>query len=165
SRGFLESSRWLGKYFPIAVSLKKKLLRLCSCCCYLESPVTSPTNPTILFNITIYSKSMGCISFELFADIVLKATENCQDMSTRKRRFGYKDSCFHRTIPGFICQGDDFTCYNDTGSKIYSEKFDDENFILKHPCPDILSMENTGPNANGPLPRLWLDGNMWSVGR
>uniref|UniRef100_A0A8C7EJX3 Peptidyl-prolyl cis-trans isomerase n=1 Tax=Neovison vison TaxID=452646 RepID=A0A8C7EJX3_NEOVI len=45
-----------------------------------------------------------------------------------------------------MCQGDNFTCHNGTGSKFISgEKFDDENFILKHIGPGILHMAN----ANG----------------
>ncbi|XP_073877244.1 uncharacterized protein [Macaca fascicularis] len=115
-----------------------------------RSPILSAVvNPTMFFSIAVDGEPLGCTSFELFADKVPKTAENFHALSTGEKGFGFKGSCFHRIITEFMCQGGDFTCHNGTGAKsIYREKFDDEDFILKHTGPGILSVANAEPDTN-----------------
>ena len=66
----------------------------------------------------------------------------------------YRGTKIHRIVKDSLCQGGDIAHGNGTWSRsIYrnneQREFPDENFILRHTGPGVLSMCNHGPDTNG----------------
>lgn len=89
---------------------------------------------------------------------------------TTGKHLHYKNVIFHRVIKDFMVQAGDFSDNNGTGGEsIYGGTFDgekqrlndvksmlliicmitDEEFLLTHDKPFLLSMANRGKNTNG----------------
>ena len=120
----------------------------------------SPTpidDPIVFLDIAIGTKPVGRIEMVLDVAAAPRTSENFRCLCTgeraspsTKKPLHFKNSSFHRVIPGFMAQAGDFQNHNGTGGEsIYvGGKFKDENLSTKHPGPGILSMANSGPNTN-----------------
>jgi peptidylprolyl isomerase len=127
-------------------------------------------NPIIYLDIAINDRPAGRIEITLRADVCPRTCENFRclctgEKSSIEKKLHYKNTIFHRVIPSFMIHGGDFVRQNGTGGEsIYGPTFPDENFLLKHSGPGIISMANQGHNTNASqffitsTETPWLDG-------
>merc|ERR1711981_116792 len=123
-----------------------------------EKMASKSERPRVFFDLIVGNIPLGRIVFELFTEISPKTAENFRSLCTGEAGIGqstekplhYKGSLFHRVVRGFMIQGGDFVNFNGTGGEsIYGGTFEDEEFVLKHDRPFLLSMANRGKNTNG----------------
>jgi cyclophilin family peptidyl-prolyl cis-trans isomerase len=101
----------------------------------------------------------GVIVLKLYASQVPRTVNNFVCLAED----GYYDGVtFHRVIPDFMVQTGDPTGTGRGGpGYTFKDEFDPK---LKHDCPGVLSMANSGPGTNGSqffithVPTPWLDG-------
>merc|ERR1711988_668902 len=133
-----------------------------------------PPRSKVFFDVQINNQDAGRIVMELFDEVVPLTVANFYSIASGQNQqgFTYRNTIFHRIIPSFMIQGGDFENFDGTGGQsIYGPKFNDENFLVKHGSPGLLSMANSGPNTNGAqffittVKTDWLDGKHVVFGR
>lgn len=112
-----------------------------------ERKESNKASDLVFLDVQLAGSDVGRIVIRLFQDVTPRTCENFRQLCVTGR---YKGTPFHRIIKGFMIQGGDFTNGDGTGGmSIYGEKFEDENFQLRHDQPGLLSMANSGPHTNG----------------
>jgi peptidylprolyl isomerase len=109
-------------------------------------------------NVSIEGEHAGTLVIMLFDEVVPKTVANFRALcsgeygqsTTSGLTLHYKNSRFHRVLPGFIMQGGDIADRFGMGSEsIYGSVFRDENFKIQHDRPGMVSMANRGAHTNG----------------
>jgi len=105
-------------------------------------------NPRVFLDIAVGDKAVGRMTIQLFHDVLPITCENFRALCTGETGLGYymrprwyKNSPFHRIVPGFMCQGGDFNFHTGgMGESIYGKHFRDEKFAFSHSQRGLLSM-------------------------
>jgi len=127
----------------------------------------------VFLDVSIGGKPIGRIVIGLFGRTSPLTAKNFETIAAGTMNgLTYKGATFHRVIKGFMMQGGDILRGDGRGSvSIYGNRFDDENFIVKHYGPGWVSMANAGRDTNGSQFYIafracpWLDSTHTTFGK
>ncbi|TYZ62717.1 hypothetical protein PybrP1_008559 [[Pythium] brassicae (nom. inval.)] len=126
--------------------------------------VGSADGPTLVYlDLSIADKPPRRLRIELFDEELPYTTSNFRLLctgefvrkGTGKRALWYKNTRFHRIIPGFMMQGGDFT-------HAFGRVFEDESFLFKHQLGAVSMAHQNNSNKSQFFicfgPASWCDG-------
>ena len=112
-------------------------------------------SPRVFLEVSIGGWPAGRMVFELRKDVAPRTAENFRCFCTGERGrdplgrdLCYEGKMFKACIPDHAVIGV-FLPNRDALPSIYSDLFEDENFILRHSRAGLLSMVSVGPDSNG----------------
>lgn len=105
------------------------------------------------FEISVEGEPLPRIEFELAEDICPKTCANFRALcdGSAESKHAYKGSKIHHILKGVTIMGGDVEDLNGRGghsASASSRFFDDENFIIPHSEPFLLSMASRGRHTN-----------------
>ena len=121
---------------------------------YLEISIAGATSRKVSINLFTEECPITCRNFKLLCSSREqakrpKSTQTSKPSSSSVPRT-YRNTEFHRIIPGFMVQGGDYQNFNGTGGESYDGgTFPDESFVIRHDQEGIVSMANRGKDTNG----------------
>jgi len=127
----------------------------------------------VYLDLSIGGKPIGRVVIGLFGRSSPLTVKNFETIAAGTMNgLTYKGSTFHRVIRGFMMQGGDILSGDGRGSiSIFGDRFEDENFIVKHYGPGWVSMANAGRDTNGSQFYIafrachWLDSTHTTFGK
>ena len=108
----------------------------------------------VFMDIAIGDRYAGRVLIGLYGNDVPLTVENfvqlCKGFRVQEKIIGYRNTMFHRVIPGICLMGGDTQMGNgqSMGMSIYGPQFPDENFNMRFIQDGDLAMLNSGPNTN-----------------
>lgn len=102
------------------------------------------------FLVSVAGSNPQKIVLELENEMCPRTVANFVSFCKSTSKKSYKNTIFHRIIPGFMVQGGDYENGDGTGGEAYDGgTLIDECFDMKHDAPGILSMANRGKDTAG----------------
>ena len=131
-------------------------------------------NNKAYLDISIDKQPIGRLTFELYTKYTPRTALNfynfCKGFQNKEGKlFSYKNTKFHKVIPGMLIQGGQVSDNNSVS--YYGKQFADENFVISHESVGILSMANNAINTNGSQFFIttsdcsWFDGKHVAFGK